>query len=141
MRLNDLTLLAIVLLLGIFIGVIGTAAVYGSIASRQADAEQKEAQETVKQLENELQEKQARIDKYLEDEDNKRRALEQPGADEPRSQPAPAVAATPRAEPAPPTKREVVAAPREEGSGTPAPTTPAPAPPSGFRPPKQFDGK
>jgi hypothetical protein len=113
MRLNDLAPFAVGLSLGILIGIVATAAVYGAAAVRQADAEQKEADETVQRLQYELQEKQARIDKYLEEEDNKRRALEQPDSEKP---------------PPPPAKREA-------GTAAPAPA------PTGLRPPREFGSK
>jgi hypothetical protein len=147
MRLNDIGLLAIVLMAGLLVGIVGTLGVYNAVAAHQADAEKAEAEETIRRLQDERDQLQAQLQDYAEAERNKRLAVEQPGAAEPPAHagaaPRPEVAAprpeaaAPRPEAAPPKKREAVAAPREDRSSAKA----APDPAGGFGPPREYGNK
>ncbi len=143
MRLNDIGLLAIVLLAGLLIGVVGTLGVYNAVTSRQVEAERAETEQTIKDLEYERDQLQAQINDYAEAERNKRSAVEQPGAEEAPARPAkpqrPVVGAAPRSEAGSTNKREGVPAPREDK--TSAKATPAPDPAAGFGPPREYGNK
>jgi cell division protein FtsN len=142
MRLNDFGLLAIVLLSGLLMGVVGTLGIYNSVASHQAEVEQKEKEETIKNLEFERDQLQAQINDYAEAERNKNQVIEQPGAEEGPARAVkpqrPAVAAAPRPEAGAPKKGEKVPT-RDEKTDTPA--KPALDPNAGFGPPREYGGK
>ncbi|HKI35451.1 MAG TPA: hypothetical protein VKA46_26575 [Gemmataceae bacterium] len=139
MRFNDIGLLIIVLLLGVLLGVIGTAGVYHSVAARQAEAERQESEEALKRAQEERDEALGRIDEYLAAERTSSVTAEQPSGLEPRPRPAPAaapqrppVAAAPRpAEGPAPKEREVTAPPREDAKNAPPAV-------SGFGPPRHI---
>ena len=134
MRSNDLGLIAIVLLLGILMGVVGTVGVYGAVASRQTEAEQTAAEETVKKLQEERDELQSRINDYLQAEQGKRQAMEQGVGEQTVQQPAPAKPPqAPAVAAAPPT---VAAAPQQPPALAKNEEAEPPAP-SGFGPPRE----
>src|SRR5579885_1980710 len=87
MRLNDAGLLTVVLLLGVMLGVVGTVAVYNSVADRQAEAARRDFEEAVKNLQYDCDQKEAQLARYREEEENRRRAAEEAGGEE---EPAPA---------------------------------------------------
>jgi hypothetical protein len=137
---SDISLLAIVLLLGVMVGVVGTVAVYQAIAAGQVEEARREADEAVQAAREERDQLQAKINDYLESE---RAGQQQAAAEEAATRPAPpppaqppVVAAAPRPEPAASKKEELLPVPRED-SEKPA-ATPRP---SGFGPPKDFSAK
>jgi hypothetical protein len=138
---NDIGLLAIVLLAGLLVGIIGTLGVYNSVAAHQAEEEKKETEETIRRLTEERDQLQAQLNDFAESERNKRQAVEQPAGEAP-ARPAqaqrPPVAAAPRPDAGLANKREPIAAPREDRSSAkakPAPDT------GGFGPPREYGDK
>jgi hypothetical protein len=135
---NDIGLLAIVLLAGLLVGIVGTLGVYSAVATRQGEDEQREAQETIKRLEEERDQLQAQLNEFAEAERGKRQAVEQPAGEEPARPQRPAVAAGPRPDAGLANKREPIAAPREDRTSAkakPAPDT------GGFGPPRDYGNK
>jgi type II secretory pathway pseudopilin PulG len=139
MRLNDFGLLAIVLLAGLLVGIVGTLAVYSSVASRQGEAEQKEAQETIRSLQEERDQLQAQINDYVAAERDRNQAGEQPVAVEDVPQHSD-IAAAPRRDNGSPSRREGVPPPREDKSTAKAkPRSSERAP--GYGPPREYGNK
>jgi len=133
MRFNEVALLIVVLLFGILVGAIGTAAIYTRNAEQQAEAQASEDHEALQQAQQELASVRAQINDYQEAERKQQQAIEQPIGTEPATRPAapqrPVVAAAPQTDIAKTKEkdkdkeRDVVPPPHDEGS---TPTTTAP---------------
>ena len=143
MRLNDFGLLAIVLLAGLLVGVVGTLGVYSSVASHQAEDEQKRSRGDDQELEEERDQLQAQINDYAEAERDQQLVVEQPGAEEPRAAPVapkrPAVAAAPRPDTG--SRASARRCRRRARRRTSAKAKPAPDPAAGFGPPREYGNK
>jgi hypothetical protein len=117
---------------GILIGAIVTLGVCATAVSRRDDAERRDAEEQLKQAQDERDALQARIDDYLEAERARRRQEEQETAatraelEAAARGPRKAESARQNADAAK-APREVVAAPREVAPGEPGPSAPVPA--------------
>lgn len=147
MRMNDIGLLAIVLLAGLLIGVVGTLGAYNVVATRQAEAEQREKDEAIKRLEEERDQLQGQINDFAEAERSRGLVAEQPAVEapaRPTQTKRPAAAPAPRADAGSTGKREGVPAPREDRgnakAGPGAKDGPDPAA-AGFGPPHEYGNK
>jgi hypothetical protein len=135
---NDIGLLAIVLLAGLLVGIIGTLGVYNSVAARQAEEEKRETDETIRRLTEERDQLQGQLNDFAEAERGKRQAVEQPAGEERARPQRPVIAGGPRPDAGLMNKREPVGAPREDRTSAkakPAPDT------GGFGPPREYGDK
>ncbi len=133
MKSNDITLVVVIFSLGLLLGVISTAVIYGSVSGRQADAARIEAETALKKAEEERDEALGRINDYLLAEQHRQLDAEMPRNDQLAPSRGSELAATPPAQATTPSKQT---APDERREA--APETTPPAKPTGFGPPRQY---
>jgi hypothetical protein len=151
MQTSELTHLMLALLAGVLIGVIGTVAAYTAVGAHPGEAaDREEADQALKEAQEERNEAVTQLKEYRDAEERRRRGVDLGGGDETPQRPAVAAApradAAPRAEAAAPRRTESAPEPRAgTAAAQPREAAPAPreqagaaaAPAGGFGPPRR----